>query len=653
MGRTILCVDNDRNLCEILARALRGDGHRVVLAHDGEAALDTIAREQPDLVLLDLMLPRRDGFAVLEALRAQPAPQCDRRVVLISGCSPTPEYARRADALRAAALLRKPVSLETLLGVVARELGQPARPARAAAAGRTVVAADLSGSFEQLPFPALLHHLHGLRASGVLHLDSERKRKWLRLRDGYPIAVRSNLVNECLGNFLVRAGRITASDLAESRRRMQGGKRQGEILVAMDLLSEDEIASALRAQAEAKLFEIFTWPTGAFRFDVGGNLQRANELGLDRSPANLILEGVRSYLPLERIDAHFAANSHCLLSLAESPFHRFQEVDLDPEHQRLVRDLAKPRRLVEFVGVEERTRRTLYALVAAGLLELRGEVASPQTAGAQRRDRPATASRPEVRAARPAALREVVRPPPPDARSLELTALAERFRGKSAFEVLDLPETASEGEIEAAYAKLCERTHPDRVSSANEATRVLAAEVFALVEQAYETLIDPRRRQEHVLGLRKADREAAARADGRRALDAEMQFQQGDAALRARDYDAALRCFGRALELYPEEGEYHAHYGWALHLRHPNDVAMAGEAMEHLQRAIKLAPDREKPYLFMGRLCKAIGRVEAAEKMFSRALKIQPECLDALRELRLINMRREKAKGLIGRLLRR
>jgi hypothetical protein len=39
--------------------------------------------------------------------------------------------------------------------------------------------------------------------------------------------------------------------------------------------------------------------------------------------------------------------------------------------------------------------------------------------------------------------------------------------------------------------------------------------------------------------------------------------------------------------------------------------------------------------------------------MFTRALKIQPECIDALRELRLINMRREKGKGLIGRLLRR
>jgi tetratricopeptide (TPR) repeat protein len=174
-----------------------------------------------------------------------------------------------------------------------------------------------------------------------------------------------------------------------------------------------------------------------------------------------------------------------------------------------------------------------------------------------------------------------------------------------------------------------------------------------MVANAYETLIDPRRRQAWLLGQRKADRDAAERAIGRRALDAEIQFQEGDAALRARDYTTALRCFGRALELYPEEGEYHAHYGWVLHLCHPSDTAMAAEAMEHVQRALKLAPDREKPYLFMGRLCKAIGRPDAAEKMFVRALKIQPDCLDALRELRLINMRREKGKSLIGRLLRR
>jgi len=651
MGGTILCVDNDRNLCEILAKALGGEGYRVSTAYDGDRALEAIRRTPPNLVLLDLMLPKRDGFAVLEALRALPAPACELPVVLISGCSPTPEYRRRAEALRAAGLLRKPVSLETLLSVVARELGRPPKqaPAGSSAPPPAVAESDLSGSFDQLPFPALLHHLHGLRATGILHLSYDRKRKWLRLHDGYPVGVRSNLVNECLGNYLVRAGRISSSDLAESRRRMKGGKLQGEMLVAMDLLSEEEVAIALRAQAEAKLFEIFSWPTGGFRFEVGGNLQRENDLAVERSPANLILEGVRTRLPIERIDAHFAANSHCMVSLAESPFYRFQEVDLDAAQQKLVRNLEKPRRLVEFIGADEATRRTIYALIAAGMLELRGAVEAAQPAATRAAAKPAKTQRP----AKVTTLREIVRPSQDDAKPAELTLMAQRFRGQSPFQILGVPENADEQEIQAAYAKLCERTHPDRVSHSGEAVKALAGEVFAVVANAYETLTDPRRRQAHLLGQRKADRDAAERAVGRRALDAEIQFQEGDAAMRARDYPAALRCFGRALELYPEEGEYHAHYGWVLHLCHPSDTAMAAEAMEHVQRALKLAPDREKPYLFMGRLCKATGRADAAEKMFVRALKIQPDCLDALRELRLINMRREKGKSLIGRLLRR
>ena len=55
----------------------------------------------------------------------------------------------------------------------------------------------------------------------------------------------------------------------------------------------------------------------------------------------------------------------------------------------------------------------------------------------------------------------------------------------------------------------------------------------------------------------------------------------------------------------------------------------------------------------MGRVCNAIGRSDVAVKMFTRAVQIQPECVEALRELRLINMRREKEKGFIARLLRR
>ena len=73
---------------------------------------------------------------------------------------------------------------------------------------------------------------------------------------------------------------------------------------------------------------------------------------------------------------------------------------------------------------------------------------------------------------------------------------------------------------------------------------------------------------------------------------------------------------------------------------------MLGEALEHCREGLKLAKDREKPYLLQGRLYKAMGKVGAAKKMFSRAAQIRPQCVEAMRELRIMNMRREKTQGL-------
>jgi lipopolysaccharide biosynthesis regulator YciM len=80
---------------------------------------------------------------------------------------------------------------------------------------------------------------------------------------------------------------------------------------------------------------------------------------------------------------------------------------------------------------------------------------------------------------------------------------------------------------------------------------------------------------------------------------------------------------------------------------------MVEEAIEHVKRGARLARDREKPFLFLGRLYKVIGKVTRAERMFTRAVQIQPGCVEALRELRLINLRKERSKGLIKRMLRR
>src|SRR3954462_6658906 len=70
MARTILVVEDEPTLRETLAEALESEGYRVVAAGDGEAAVAAFGRESPDLVLLDLMLPRLNGIEVTRRLRA-------------------------------------------------------------------------------------------------------------------------------------------------------------------------------------------------------------------------------------------------------------------------------------------------------------------------------------------------------------------------------------------------------------------------------------------------------------------------------------------------------------------------------------------------------------------------------------------------------
>ncbi len=332
---------------------------------------------------------------------------------------------------------------------------------------------------------------------------------------------------------------------------------------------------------------------------------------------------------------------------SEAPFYRFQEIQIEPSEEALLRGLDGTQPLSDFAHEEESLRRTVYALLAAGFLELSPRPRSKSASAPMRRRSTGLEER------TPRAPIEACDPRQDDPRQLELMALAEQLRAGSHFAVLGLDEHATDNELREAHASLSARTHPDRYSEGSQAVQDLAAEVHALVEKAYATLADPRARQVYVLAESKALRADKSRHQGEMALEAETEFRRGEAVMRTRDYESALVHFGRALELYPDEGDHHAHYGWALYLCHPGEPQIVSEALEHVKRGVKLASHRERPFLFMGRLYKAIGRADVAERMFTRAIQIQPECIEALRELRLINMRRERSKGFIGRLFRR
>ncbi|MBR5136550.1 MAG: response regulator transcription factor [Clostridia bacterium] len=66
---TVLVVDDDKNICELIRLYMVKEGFRVLLAYDGNTALDIIKSREPDIVVLDIMLPEMDGYQVLTKMR--------------------------------------------------------------------------------------------------------------------------------------------------------------------------------------------------------------------------------------------------------------------------------------------------------------------------------------------------------------------------------------------------------------------------------------------------------------------------------------------------------------------------------------------------------------------------------------------------------
>ena len=69
MPQRILVVDDDRSIVKVLCSYLEQSGYQTLSAYDGEMALHQLRRERPDLVILDLMMPKRDGWEVTQMVR--------------------------------------------------------------------------------------------------------------------------------------------------------------------------------------------------------------------------------------------------------------------------------------------------------------------------------------------------------------------------------------------------------------------------------------------------------------------------------------------------------------------------------------------------------------------------------------------------------
>jgi two-component system, OmpR family, alkaline phosphatase synthesis response regulator PhoP len=121
VSASILVADDEPNIVLSLEFLLKQAGFRVRTVSDGEAALAAIAQEPPDLVLLDVMIPGRDGYAVCQEIRGNPAWR-DMRIIMLTARGGEIQR-EKGLSLGADEYVTKPFSTRELVERIRRMLG--------------------------------------------------------------------------------------------------------------------------------------------------------------------------------------------------------------------------------------------------------------------------------------------------------------------------------------------------------------------------------------------------------------------------------------------------------------------------------------------------------------------------------------------------
>ena len=126
--KAILLVDDDNEIVESMRTILESKGYRIMVARDGNSGLTVAERENPDLIVLDMMMPKKSGFLVLEKLKGRPGGLIP--TIMITGNEGS-RHRAYAEFLGVKDYIRKPFALDRLVKSVDTILANP-NPAPAA-----------------------------------------------------------------------------------------------------------------------------------------------------------------------------------------------------------------------------------------------------------------------------------------------------------------------------------------------------------------------------------------------------------------------------------------------------------------------------------------------------------------------------------------
>lgn len=523
------------------------------------------------------------------------------------------------------------------------------------------------GHFDATPLPQLLLQLAEQSFSGKLVLTQASRHVEIVLDRGFPSIVENPTANLGLGARLKNQGKLSAPDYERVRALCeQKNCKEEKALLELKLLAPKDLVASLREHMRHSLLDCFSWLQGQYTIDAA-RVPTPEEKLFRFDPLPLVFEGLSAHWRPEQV-------------LPRLALHLDRYARLGIPKASLLQRLALPEDLAQYLdsfdgaetlGARLEKATSMQALPLLLLCDFYGALdyfdvrqepnasgtAAPCTDEAtipdslegielpdlelfvgdrainQRVEPLVAAPKTETKAVKPDAAKSsavstaATASTAPAAKAsaaaqsetdkLRQTVLERHHDLKNIdfYTLLDVTRQDNAAQIKKAYFKLAKVYHPDALSKHGLGDILgQAGEVFARIAEAHTTLSDPQRRKEYDEALASGKAQGASDAD--RLANAETMFRKGEVLFKMGQFDQAIRFLKPAIELWPDESEYHAMLGSCLYRKNPPDDALA---RKHLEKAVELAPKNAQAHYWLSIVSKTLGDETASAKHRAQA----------------------------------
>jgi CheY-like chemotaxis protein/tetratricopeptide (TPR) repeat protein len=700
MPHRVLVVDDEENIRSLIQDYLEGQGYRVFSAIDGDQGIRKLDDVKPHLVIIDFLLPRKNGFAVAEAVRERPG-GARVPIIMMSGVFKNPKTAVEArEKYQVLEFLAKPIDMQQLGELVQDALQavepepepdvstmeasapkppasntMPARSKPAAArglsygptlatseaitgehqivggiySGRPFPVLPEEGSIEEYPAALLLSTIRYDSGTGMLDMTDQGTHRRIYIIRGNPTFMQSNAEGENVGALLLRRGRITEPDFERCQRYMnEKGRTLQQSLLELRLITEAELATAYKLLAGQLLPLALGMATGSFHWrETDAFIGRVPEGKFE--PIAVLLDGIKRHVHPPQILKFFRGREDVPLIKTREfdklmPFFRrtfsatniASEIDGGSTYRSITRKHSQD---------AASTVPQLFALVASGMAVL------PQISEDNAMEvavNIAAAEIAEISVDIAGSDGVDFRPDdedgdvhPDDARARgNIERFHDQVMSKDFFQIFGVSRESDGDQIKAAYFELAKKWHADTFAGRNLGrTKRKLDEIFARITEAYETITNQQRREEYMVYL---DRKAKGLpTDVNEIFRGEQLYDQAMAMVRRRDWKGAKSVLDEAVTLNPDP-LYFATLGWVTFNLNSRSQTHITEAVQHLKRAVGEQENLPVAYQYLGQICFVRGQYAEAKRWWNKCIEFEPNNIEATRGIRMVNDRAEK-----------